>query len=220
MTIYIVERKSEKVREEIVYGGALLQLVYKKTIFSKCLCAFITKLPLASYLFGLWQKTPFSKRQIEPFVKKFNVNLNESEKSDFANFNDFFIRRLKPDARAISKDLVVAPADGRYFVFESISLDQEIFVKGEKLSLPKLLGEDEKTASRYVGGSLLLARLAPPDYHRFHSPVDCIPGPAKKIGGYLFSVNPIALRKNISYLTERAWRRRFYCCWRYKCWND
>lgn len=202
MAIYIVERKSEKVREEIVYGEAVLQLVYKKTIFSKCLCAFVAKLPLASYLFGLWQKTPFSKRQIKPFVKKFEVNLAEALSPNFTNFNDFFIRKLKPNARPISSDLVVAPADGRYFVFENISLNQEIYVKGKKLSLSKLLGEDEKKASRYVGGSLLLARLAPPDYHRFHFPVDCVPGPAKKIGGYLFSVNPIALQKNISYLTE------------------
>ncbi len=202
MAIHIVERKSEKVREEIVYGDALLQLVYKKTIFSKCLCAFISKLPVASYLFGLWQKTPFSKRQIKPFVKKFLVNLNEADCSDYSSFNDFFIRKLKEGVRPISKDLAIAPADGRYLVFDNISLHQEIFVKGKKLSIAKLLGEDEKAASRYVGGSLMMARLAPPDYHRFHFPVDCIAEDPKRIGGYLFSVNPVALKKNISYLSE------------------
>jgi phosphatidylserine decarboxylase len=202
MAIHIVERKSEEVREEVVYGDALLQLVYKETVFSKCLCTFIAKLPVASYLFGLWQKTPFSKRQINPFVKKFLVDLGEAERTDYANFNDFFVRKLKPDVRPISKDSVVAPADGRYLVFDNISLHQEIFVKGKKLSLAKLLGEDEKSASRYVGGSLLMARLAPPDYHRFHFPVDCIPGKPRQIGGYLFSVNPVALKKNISYLSE------------------
>lgn len=199
MTIYIVDRKTEKVVEEIVYGESLLQLVYRQTIFSKCLRTLISKLPVASYLFGIWQKTPFSKRQIDPFVNKFFVNLNEAETCAYPSFNDFFIRKLKKNARPISEDGVVAPADGRYLAYDKIELHQQIFVKGKKLSIAKLLSGD---ANRYNGGSLLIARLAPPDYHRFHFPVDCIPSSPRRIGGYLYSVNPLSLKSNISYLSE------------------
>ncbi len=199
MTIHIVDRKTEKIEEEIVYGESLLQLAYRQTIFSKCLRTLISKLPLASALFGIWQKSPFSKKQITPFVKKFHVNMSEAETENFATFNDFFIRKLKKEARPISDTPVIAPADGRYLAFDNIDLHQEIFVKGKKLSISKLLHCD---ASRYKGGSLLIARLAPPDYHRFHFPLDCISEAPKLIGGYLYSVNPIALKTNISYLTE------------------
>ncbi len=199
MTIYIVDRKTEKKIEEIVYGESLLQLVYKQTIFSKCLRALISRLPLASYLFGIWQKTSFSKKQIAPFVKKFAVNLDEAEKKEYSTFNDFFIRKLKKGTRPISKDEVVAPADGRYLAYNKIELHEQIFVKGKKLSIAKLLKGD---ASRYKDGALLIARLAPPDYHRFHSPIDCIPSIPRQIGGYLYSVNPVSLKSNIDYLSE------------------
>ncbi len=199
MTIYIVDRKTEKKLEEIVYGESLLQLVYRQTIFSKCLRTLISKLPVASYLFGVWQKTPFSKKQIAPFVKKFLVNLDEAETGEYPTFNDFFIRKLKKNARPISVDGVVAPADGRYLAYDNIELHQQVFVKGKKLSIAKLLSAD---ANRYNDGSLLIARLAPPDYHRFHFPVDCTPSAPRRIGGYLYSVNPVSLKSNISYLSE------------------
>lgn len=199
MTIHIVDRKTEKIVEEKVYGKSLLQLVYRETIFSKFLCILISKIPIASSLFGLWQKTPFSKKQVAPFIEKFGVLLEESEKKEFTSFNDFFIRKLKKEARPIAKEALVAPADGRYLVYNNIQMHQEIWVKGKKLSLSELLDED---ASRYLGGALVMARLAPPDYHRFHFPIDCIPSNPRKIHGHLFSVNPIALRKNISYLSE------------------
>jgi phosphatidylserine decarboxylase len=47
---------------------------------------------------------------------------------------------------------------------------------------------------------MLISRLCPVDYHRFHFPVSGLPGSSRGIPGWLYSVNPIALRKNIRYL--------------------
>ena len=47
-----------------------------------------------------------------------------------------------------------------------------------------------------------MVRLAPPDYHRFHFPIDCTPHTPIRIGGYLFSVNPVSLKSNIEHLSE------------------
>ena len=198
MTIEIVDRKTKKIREESVYGNEYLRLVYKETTFSKFLCTLTAKCPFFSYLYGLWQKSPFSKFQIAPFVKKFEVNLEESESQEFPSFNDFFIRKLKDKARPIASTSLIAPADGRYFVYENITANQEIFVKGKGLAIEKLF----KGADQYVGGALIMARLAPPDYHRFHFPIDCVPSAPSLIGGYLYSVNPVALRVNANYITE------------------
>jgi len=55
-------------------------------------------------------------------------------------------------------------------------------------------------SQRYEGGSLLLSRLCPVDYHRFHFPVAGVAGETRLINGPLFSVNPIALCQNIQIL--------------------
>lgn len=49
---------------------------------------------------------------------------------------------------------------------------------------------------------MLISRLCPVDYHRFHFPVAGTPGEARLINGWLYSVNPIALRLNPAYLVE------------------
>ena len=54
---------------------------------------------------------------IKSFIKRFNVDMSEALQEDptaYANFNDFFTRELKPDAREILADptQLVSPADG------------------------------------------------------------------------------------------------------------
>jgi phosphatidylserine decarboxylase len=72
-------------------------------------------------------------------------------------------------------------------------------VKGAKFNLEELLG-DAALAARFAGGSMLISRLCPSDYHRFHFPVSGVPSEARLVKGDLYSVSPIALRRNIRYL--------------------
>jgi phosphatidylserine decarboxylase len=44
-------------------------------------------------------------------------------------------------------------------------------------------------AQRYEGGALAIFRLAPQDYHRFHSPVDGKIGAMRYIAGEYYTVN-------------------------------
>src|SRR5436189_82804 len=67
--------------------------------------------------------------------------------------------------------------------------------------LAKLLKE-AALARHYQHGTMVMSRLCPVDYHRFHFPVDGIPEKARIINGPLFSVNPIALRENIHIFSE------------------
>ena len=50
-------------------------------------------------------------------------------------------------------------------------------------------------AKPYERGSLVISRLCPVDYHRFHFPVQGHVSQPKLINGFLYSVNPLALRK-------------------------
>jgi phosphatidylserine decarboxylase len=96
---------------------------------------------------------------------------------------------------------VVFPADARHLGFARADEIAGVFVKGQRFDLAALLG-DAELAQRYAGGSLVLSRLCPVDYHRFHFPCAGVPGEPRVIPGHLYSVSPIALRRRLAYLWE------------------
>ena len=77
----------------------------------------------------------------------------------------------------------------------------DFFIKGTRFDLSALL-RDDSLAGRFAHGSMLISRLCPVDYHRFHFPCAGTPGAARLINGPLYSVSPIALRSRASILWE------------------
>ena len=49
---------------------------------------------------------------------------------------------------------------------------------------------------------MAIVRLCPSDYHRFHFPCDCVPGQTRLINGWLYSVNPLAIKNNLDIFTQ------------------
>jgi phosphatidylserine decarboxylase len=123
----------------------------------------------------------------------------------FNNFNEFFYRKLKEGVRPISHpenvDVAVSPADCRLNVFETIDCATEIWIKGKNFNLQNLL-LDDNLVSVFNGGSLVISRLAPQDYHRFHLPVSGAIGETTHHDGAYYTVNPIAIRESIDVFTE------------------
>ena len=146
-----------------------------------------------------------SSLRILPFITEYNVDVDEFAKSafDYKTFNEFFYRALKPAARPIAPGEAVAvfPADGRHLVFPNVDTAEGFYVKGAKFTLTELLG-DSALAGEFAGGAMLISRLCPVDYHRFHFSVDGVPGESRLINGWLYSVSPVALRRNLHYLVE------------------
>ena len=107
---------------------------------------------------------------------------------------------MKPTARPISepqnRKVFVSPADCRLNVYQSLETAQELWIKGEGFSLKSLLNDD-KLAQKYEGGSLVIARLAPQDYHRYHSPVTGTILAMESVPGTFYTVNPIAINQRI-----------------------
>ena len=203
--IVYIDRVSGCRRAERVYGAKALELFYGDHFFSRVMKAgplsLLVKHPFFSAFYGYLQKSTRSKKKIIPFIKKFEVDASEflENAETFPTFNDFFIRRLKPEARPIaaSEDIAVIPADARYYFYQNIEKHSGFIVKGETLNISELL-QDSVLAEEYAEGSLLIARLCPSDYHRFHFPCDCVPGKTRFINGWLYSVNPLAIKENIS----------------------
>ena len=110
----------------------------------------------------------------------------------FSSFNDFFIRALRPGARIIDRgeDVLVSPADSKLLVIPRITKETRFFVKSKPFCLKRFL-DDESLAKQYEQGTLLLFRLAPYDYHRYHVPCDGVPSKHRVIPGALESVHPI-----------------------------
>ncbi len=202
----VYDRASQTVQEESVYGERVLALLYGKSFFSKTLGAAIrygvSHFPILSVLYGQLQKIPSSRRKIAPFIAEYDIDASEFVKpvDQFVSFNDFFIRRLRPETRPISESEAVLPADARYTIIPEIS-KAEFLVKGRAFNLKEFLGS-EALAQKFEGGSMVIARLCPLDYHRFHFPCDGVAGTITPINGYLYSVNPIALYNNWKRLGE------------------
>jgi len=203
--ITYVDRETKEEKVEKVYGNGYLIFLYQSNPLSWLLRALFCKPPFFSKLYGSLQKKPSSKKKIAPFIENYQVDTSEflDPPDSFPTFNDFFIRKLKPSARPIhnGNDEAVLPADGRYLVFDNIEREEGFLVKGKKFNLETLL-RNPKLAHKYAQGSMVMARLAPVDYHRFHFPCHCTPSETTPINGPLYSVNPIALRKNIQILAE------------------
>jgi phosphatidylserine decarboxylase len=127
----------------------------------------------------------------------------------FKNFNEFFYRALKPDARPCSAPdnpgIIVSPADCRSVVFNKLDLAKSIWIKGREFSIKRLLGDAyPEDVKRYGNGGLGIFRLAPQDYHRFHIPVDGLMGKPKLIAGEYYTVNPMAIRSALDVYGENV----------------
>ncbi|KAJ7173707.1 phosphatidylserine decarboxylase-domain-containing protein [Mycena filopes] len=160
---------------------------------------------------GVKYDSPESARDIPTFIEFHKLKVEEIQDplSSFKTFNQFFYRKLKPSARPIEQPddpyRLVSAADSRFLAFESVTEATRLWIKGREFTVGRLLGEAYKhEAERYSGGALAIFRLAPQDYHRFHSPVDGTIGNMTYIAGEYYTVNPQAIRTALDVYGENA----------------
>lgn len=146
---------------------------------------------------------PKTREKIAPFIRDYDMKADEfqTKADEFQHFNDFFYRKLKPSARPIADSDIVFPADGRHLGFEHAEKVNGVFLKGQQWDLRSLISDDN-LYEQFKDGSLVLSRLCPVDYHRFHFPCAGTPSETRLINGPLFSVSPIALRQRLAYMWE------------------
>lgn len=153
---------------------------------------------------------PSSVNNIPHFIKYHKIPVHEivDQLTSFKSFNEFFYRKIKlseyrPLASPEDPNVTVSPADCRINVFESVNEATRLWIKGINFNLNSLL-KDEELAKYFEGGSLVISRLAPQDYHRFHSPVDGTVTMNYHIPGTYYTVNPMAVRQKVDVYTENA----------------
>ena len=184
--------------------NALQQFIYTNPV-GTALRKVLTGNPLFSRLSGAYADSILSRSHIKGFVKKHNIDMDEAagEIKEYRTFNQFFTRKLKDGARplAAGKDILAAPADGHVLYIDEISERTVFGVKKNKFTLEKFLG-DKELAAKYEGGTMLIFRLAPWDYHRFHFPADGTPQKWKRIRGSYESVHPVVYASGVQPLSQ------------------
>ena len=205
------DRYSRTLKVEAIYGEIWLRLAYGNPV-GRLAVWLVVRRAFFSGFYGWKMNWRSSALQILPFIAKYNIDVDEFAKSafDFRSFNEFFFRALKPASRPITPgdQVAVFPADGRHLAFPDVDAAAGFYAKGQKFTLAELLGEDrlpesERTLSRqFAGGAMLISRLCPVDYHRFHFPVEGTPGETRRINGFLYSVHPIALLRSVRFLVQ------------------
>lgn len=123
------------------------------------------------------QYTWIKNRLIQYFVWRYPVILEEAEHSnpfDYENFNAFFTRALKTNARPLPTDIraIISPADGQISQIGTIHKNHILQAKGHHFTVTDLLGGDCALAETFLDGSFLTVYLAPENYHRVHMPID------------------------------------------------
>ncbi|MBC7428076.1 MAG: phosphatidylserine decarboxylase [Bacteriovorax sp.] len=200
MEIKFFNRITNKIDRELVYGDKFIEWLYQSES-GKGLSTLICKAPL-SKLYGAVQDTSYSQKKVAPFIKKFNINMDDYipeegrlEASPYSTFNQFFIRRFRFGKRPIveAPSEMAAFSEARYYGYESVHDDEKVPVKGSYLK-PKALISSEKWEKTFEDGPLLLARLCPVDYHRYHFPDDGTVLDDYRVTGLYHSVNPLALK--------------------------
>ena len=178
-TVDILEKDTGSIN--FLYRTALGRCVLKvliNRVFSKILGAILD--------------TRLSKCFIKRFIKGSGIRMEDYVQEQYRSFNAFFTRHIRPECRPITmdRDALVSPCDGKLTVYP-ITEDAVFRIKNSSYDIESLL-EAPELAKEFAGGTCLVFRLCPDDYHRYHYSHWGKVVRTKKIRGVLHTVRPVA----------------------------
>lgn len=173
--------------------SASINFLYNTTPGRCVLKALIN--PVFSKMLGAVLDTKASKCLIKGFIKSNAINMEDYREEEYGSFNAFFTRHIRAERRPFSEDAkdLVAPCDGKLTVYP-ITDDAVFHIKNTAYDIESLL-DDPMLAKDFAGGTCLVFRLCPDDYHRYcftHSGEVLL---TRKIPGVLHTVRPIAFSR-------------------------
>lgn len=107
----------------------------------------------------------------------------------------------RSDAKKLEKRVIASPADNFSVYLNGDALRQKLWIKGEHFSVQRLFAEPKLESDGY---QLMIFRLAPQHYHRFHCPLSGKVRSLYYTGSEYFSVNPIVVRSAIDVFTRNV----------------
>ena len=196
--IWVFDRRAGCMVREVVLGDRWLRAAYTPVLRPLCRWSLFRR-PWASRLVGRFCDSRLSRRKIPRVIAQLGLDTDEFQDpvTSYRTFNEFFTRRLRPEVRPFDSTPAVfcSPADARLSAFAEWPDGNSVDVKSASYTIEELLGRSD-AADAFSGGALLIARLCPADYHRFHYPATGSTRDAWEIPGGFESVNPTALATN------------------------
>lgn len=198
------DRHSGQVKQDPIYAAGFIDWLYN-TATGLFLMDFILSRKWVSQLYGWLNKQRWSRRKIERFARRLEINLAEVPLplDAFESFNDFMTRDIDLAKRPVNRDpeVCVAPSDGRVLVYPIVDADSSFVIKRATFNLRALL-RDEELARTYSAGSLFVSRLYLTDYDHFHFSDDGVPRLTFSIPGKYFAVSPYSERRLLPFYGE------------------
>ncbi|MCK5884281.1 MAG: phosphatidylserine decarboxylase [Bacteriovoracaceae bacterium] len=199
MEIKYYNRKANCLETEKVYGDKFLKWLYQ-TGGGRALTTILCKAPISKF-YGALQNLSNSRNKIADFIVNFDIKMEEylpecDGKEGYSSFNNFFIRKFKEGVRHFIATPNVMPAfcEARYLGLSEVTDETTFPVKGKDYQAKKFLN-NTKWESTFTGGPLIVARLCPTDYHRFHFIDNGKVLDHYKVKGPLHSVSPVAIKE-------------------------
>ena len=158
-----------------------------KTIPGRIILKLLTK-PFLSKAAGRFLNSRLSRWLVPLFIKKHSIDMSRYEKK-YRSFNDFFTRKRRIEEIDITPEHLISPCDGYLSVYP-VTEEQTYQIKHVEYRLEELL-KSRKLAKQFSGGTCLVFRLTPQDYHRYCYVSDGIVARSRVIPGKIHCVRPI-----------------------------
>lgn len=170
-------------------GAGAMRFAYENPIGRGLTKAILCR-SFISNLYAAWQKSSLSRGKVRKFVARYQISTEDCTAQEFSNFNAFFTRQRKNYVNQTAENELPAIADSKLTALP-IDENRVFTIKGVPYTAAELL-ENEELAAEYAGGTCLIFRLSPDDYHRYVYPDGGTQEKTVAIKGVLHSVNPIA----------------------------
>lgn len=170
-------------------GAGAMRFAYENPV-GRALTKAILCRKFISNLYAAWQKSRLSKGKVRKFIAQYHIALDDCTAQEFPNFNAFFTRKRKNYVNQTAENELPAIADSKLTALP-IDENRVFTVKAVPYTAAELL-ENETLSAEYAGGTCLIFRLSPDDYHRYVYPDAGTQEKTIHIKGVLHSVNPIA----------------------------
>lgn len=185
--IQYYNRETNSYVTEKEYQEKLLSFLYT-TVIGRILLKLIVARPWFSRLRSYYQNSKKSKKDIEPFIREYNIDISPYD-GKWECFNDFFTRKRNYD-NLYNADTFVAIADSKLSAYP---IDDHLClrVKNSVYTLDEIVAH-QIDLNMFKNGTVLIFRLSVDDYHRYVYPDDGELVNQYKVKGELHTVRPIS----------------------------
>ena len=163
-----------------------------KFLYKNCIGRLLLK-PLVgkgfSNIAAAYYNSPLSKKKVNEFIDKYNIDISECTNKEFKTFSEFFERRTI-DKIDKTKEHLISPVYGKIKAYK-ITHDLMVDIKDSQYRIEDIV-KNENIAKEYRNGTMLIIRMSLTDYHNFSFIDDGVIIKQYEIPGKLHSVRPIS----------------------------